>query len=94
MSESKKEMLTATFRELSTSEKAWAINFLVQLLANPDVSVVRRAKVSHNDDYSDAQWEDYFGNTACEALPDETASLKDVVQATAGKTIKPMRKWL
>jgi len=53
-----------------------------------------KAKRMHNEGLDDEQWEAYFQGEKPIDLPTETESLTNVRQALAGKTIKPLEKWL
>ena len=53
-----------------------------------------KAKKMHNEGLDDEQWEAYFQGEKPIDLPTETESLTNVRQALAGKTIKPLEKWL
>ena len=92
MSEDKRKHLAATLSSLSNEDKAWVINFLVQgLLAVP---TKKKAKKNREDEFTDEQWEEYFEHKPAIPLPEETAPLKEVLSATAGRAISQMEKWL
>ena len=54
----------------------------------------RKAKKNRKDELTDEQWEEYFEYQPAVALPDETMPLKEVLEATSGRAIKQMEKWL
>ena len=96
MSDNKKRMLAETLAQLDPEERVWAIHYLVQLLAAPSAErmtakVVRKQPANS---FSEEQWEEYFSGQTTKELPEDTLPLSTVLHATAGKTIKPMEKWL
>ena len=94
MSEAIRQELMNTLTALNREEQAWVITFLVQKLAGLPSATKRIAKRLHNDGFDDEQWEAYFQGESPIDLPKETESLTNVRQALAGKTIKPLEKWL
>lgn len=95
MSESKRTELTETLTALDTQDRLWAISFLAQLLAEqPKMRKGRIVKRYHNT-FTDDQWEEHFQGQPVTELPTETPSIdREFLQATAGKTIEPLKKWL
>ena len=94
MSEANRQELMNTLKALNREEQAWVINFLVQNLAGLPPTKKRIAKRLHNDGFDDKQWEAYFQGESPIDLPKETELLTTARQALAGKTIKPLEKWL
>lgn len=94
MSEANRQELMNTLTALNKEEQMWVINFLVQKLAGLPSAKKRIAKKMHNEGFDDEQWEAYFQGEKPIDLPTETESLTNVRQALAGKTIKPLEKWL
>lgn len=92
MSTDKKQDLIATLSSLSTEDKVWVINFLLQALL--PTSTKRKAKKKRDDEFTDKQWEEYFDFQQPVSLPDETISKRELLAATSGKTIKQIEKWL
>jgi hypothetical protein len=48
----------------------------------------------HDEGFDDEQWEAYFQGEKPINLPQETEPLSNLLKASAGKTIKPIEKWL
>ena len=94
MSEEKKLRLTEALSSLSAEEQVWVINYLVHQLAGLDKRVVKKVRKLHQDDFSEEQWEDYFAHQPAIELSKDTLPLSDVLNATSGKVIEPMKKWL
>lgn len=92
MSEAKRQQLIRALTALDKEEQAWVINFLVENLAG--LKPKRKARKLHNDGFSDEQWEEYFAGQEPVELPTGTDSLDQILKATSGKTIKPIKKWL
>ena len=94
MSEANRQELMNTLIALDREEQAWVINFLVQKLAGLPSTKKKIVKRLHNDGFDDKQWEAYFQGESPIDLPKETELLTTARQALAGKTIKPLEKWL
>lgn len=94
MSEDKRLKLTKTLSSLNTEDKAWAINLLVQLLAMQAPSNKRKVRKPHHDDFTEAQWEEYFGNMTTTEIASTSDVNSSLLHNTAGKSIKPIEKWL
>ncbi|MBR6189931.1 MAG: hypothetical protein IKQ59_13430 [Prevotella sp.] len=98
MSETKKKQLADTLIALDIEERAWVMNFLVQLfLGQAQQERARKARVigRHHEGFTEKQWEEYFADTPEHEFPTETPPLdREFLHATSGKTIEPLRKWL
>jgi hypothetical protein len=94
MSEANKKQLMETLTALNREEQVWAINFLVQNLAGISARKKRLARKLHDEGFDDEQWEAYFQGEKPINLPQETEPLSNLLKASAGKTIKPIEKWL
>ena len=94
MSEEKRERLAETLTQLNVEDKAWAINYLVQLLALQSNGGKHKVAARHNDTFTDQQWEAYFAGVPQKELPTSTPASNEVLRVTTGKTIKPLAKWL
>lgn len=96
MSDDKRKMLTQTLSQLDREERVWAINYLVQLLAttSSERGAVKVVKKRPLNTFTDEQWAEYFRGQPSKDMPVDTMSLSSVLHATAGKTIKPLEKWL
>jgi len=94
MSEEKRERLAETLTQLNVEDKAWAINYLVQLLALQSNDGKHKVVARHNDSFTDQQWEAYFAGVPQKELPMSTPAPDEVLNMTTGKTIKPLAKWL
>lgn len=92
MSEDKRQLLAETLTSLSNEDKAWVINFLVQGIFPAQKKVMAHKKRS--DEFTDEQWEDYFEHLPVSSLPEETMSPKEIIEASSGRTIKQIEKWL
>jgi len=96
MSDDKRKILTQTLTQLNREERVWAINYLVQLLAasSSERGIVKVVKKRPLNTFTEDQWAEYFKGQPSKDLPEETTPLTSVLHATAGKTIKPLAKWL
>ncbi len=98
MSENKRKQLAETLSSLDLEDRAWVMNFLVQLfLGQAQQEKARKARVisRHHEGFTDKQWEQYFADVPEHEFPLETPPIdKDFLHATAGKTIEPLKKWL
>ena len=94
MSDTNKQQLAKTLLELDRNDQAWVINFLVQHLVGAFPSTTKKASKKRCDEMSEEQWEAYFAGKPSLALPEKTPMPADILKATSGKTIKPLKKWL
>ena len=77
------------------SLQAWLQQQVDALVRHSKTSAKRVAKVRRRANYtpSDAELTARFANQDMPPMP-EDASWKDVIDSNAGKTIKPVEKWL
>ena len=98
MSGNKRKQLAETLSSLDLEDRAWVMNFLVQLfLGQAKQEKVRKARIanSHHEGFTDEQWEEYFASVPEHEFPAETSPIdREFLHATTGKTIEPLRKWL
>ena len=104
MSEDKRHHLTETLSSLSNEDKAWVINFLVKGLCSSNIkhdeeianSQRRVARVHHKSDNSpsDEELEELFAGKDVPIMPEEDFTLQEFLNATSGKTIPQIEKWL
>lgn len=94
MSEKSREQMVDTLLALDKEDKAWIINILVQSLMDSSGLKRRKAQKAHHDDFTDEQWEDYFSGKEPKEIQIDTMPVVELLKETAGKTIKPLEKWL
>ena len=94
MSENKRKQLTETLTTLDKEDRIWAINFLVQLLAGQPAGRKARVVKRYHNTFTDKEWDEYFEGKPVVEFPDVDISPQELLKATAGKTIEPLKKWL